>query len=265
MKKEISKEIIKNLKGKKIVIVLLPFILIAVLGFYFRLIRHTTIATQKYNDAVAAYNEMSVNYDKALSHVYVDNIDGIASSAGKLEKENEDIWNIIKTIYHGNTADKINKDTATIYKLMNSMEKDLKIVSQISNPSSNWVVERLKKVRQIIKTEVVSADNDPNQMLGKDGGYSSCTYFTITDIDSDSAEGDTVVAKGTDAGGAIEVFKSVEDAEARCKYLAEFDNTLLYSGSYAIVGTMVIRTSYRLDGKSQLNLTNEITKAFTMP
>lgn len=100
-------------------------------------------------------------------------------------------------------------------------------------------------------------------MLGKDGGYTACLYFTISDIDSDSVEGDTIVDKGTDVGGAIEVYKSVKDAEARCEYLSGFDNTLLYSGSYAIIGTMVIRTSYRLDGESQLELTTEITKAFT--
>ena len=85
----------------------------------------------------------------------------------------------------------------------------------------------------------------------------------IKRIDSDSVEGDTIVDKGTDVGGAIEVYKSVKDAEARCEYLSGFDNTLLYSGSYAIIGTMVIRTSYRLDGESQLELTTEITKAFT--
>lgn len=74
-----------------------------------------------------------------------------------------------------------------------------------------------------------------------------------------------LVAKGTDAGGAVEVFSSVEDAEARCEYLAGFDNTLLCSGSYAIIGTMVIRTSYRLDGESQPDLTIEITQEFTKP
>ena len=50
----------------------------------------------------------------------------------------------------------------------------------------------------IKEVEAVSGgDNDPNMMLGKDGGYTACLYFTISDIDSDSVEGDTIVDKGT--------------------------------------------------------------------
>ena len=57
---------------------------------------------------------------------------------------------------------------------------------------------------------------------------------------------------------------TVEDAEARCEYLSGFDGTVLYSGSYAIVGTMVIRTSYKLTNEQQLALTDKITSAVTM-
>ena len=220
-------------------------------------------ATNAYNKAVDEYNEMSTRYDEALKKVCVDNIEGISATAGRLEKESVELADVIQTVLGGNTANKIENDTATIYKLIDSMEDDLKVVAQIENPSEKWVTERLKTVSKIKEVEAVSEDNDPNMMLGNDGGYTACLYFTISDIDSDSVEGDTIVDKGTDVGGAIEVYKSVKDAEARCEYLSGFDNTLLYSGSYAIIGTMVIRTSYRLDGESQLELTTEITKAFT--
>ena len=250
-------------KAPKIVLVVIVAIVAVMIASYFGFAGPAMTATHEYNEAVDAFNEMSIGYDEALSKVCVDNIEGISASAGKLEKESEELQNVIKTVFNGNTADKIKNDTATIYKLIDSMESDLQIVAQIQNPSSDWVESRLKNISHVEEVEAVTEDNDPNQMLGKEGGYTSCVYFTISDIDSESVEGDTVVAKGTDAGGAIEVYNSVEDAEARCKYLSGFDNTLLYSGSYAIVGTMVIRTSYRLDGESQLNLTNEITKEFT--
>lgn len=258
-----NKEVKPNKKAKRIMISVVGMIVIIGLGTYCFIISPTISATHKYNEAVKAFNEMSVDYDKALSEVSVDNIEGISASAGKLDEENETIQGAIKTLLNGNTADKIDKDTATIYKLIKSMESDLKIVAQINNPTSEWVEEKLKNISNITETQAVSKDNDPNNMLGKEGGYTSCVYFIISDIDSSSVEGDSVIAKGTDAGGAIEVYSSVKDAEARCEYLAGFDNTLLYSGSYAIVGTMVIRTSYRLDGESQLNLTNDITKEFT--
>ena len=264
-KKKTDKDVKSKGKTKKIVFGVIICVIAIVAVLYFFLINPAIAATHDYNEAVDAFNEMSVGYDEALSLVCVDNIEGISASAGKLEKESEAIQDVIKTVCHGNTADKIKNDTSTIYKLIDSMEADLQIVAQIANPSSDWVESKLKNISSIKEIEAVTENNDPNKMLGKEGGYTSCIYFTISDIDSNSVEGDTVVAKGTDAGGAIEVFSSVEDAEARCEYLASFDNTLLYSGSYAIVGTMVIRTSYRLDGESQLNLTNEITQEFTKP
>ena len=264
-KKKTDKDVKSKGKTKKIVFGVIICVIAIVAVLYFFLINPAIAATHDYNEAVDAFNEMSVGYDEALSLVCVDNIEGISASAGKLEKESEAIQDVIKTVCHGNTADKIKNDTSTIYKLIDSMEADLQIVAQIANPSSDWVESKLKNISSIKEIEAVTENNDPNKMLGKEGGYTSCIYFTISDIDSDSVEGDTVVAKGTDAGGAIEVFSSVEDAEARCEYLAGFDNTLLYSGSYAIVGTMVIRTSYRLDGENQLKLTNEITQEFTKP
>ena len=152
---------------------------------------------------------------------------------------------------------------STINEIIKSLEEAKRVVEQIINPSADWITSRLTEIKSITGTEAVSIGNDPNQMLGKEGGYTSCVYFTITDIDSSTVEGNTIVEKGTDAGGAIEVYATVEDAEARCEYFSGFDNTLLYSGSYAIIGTMVVRTSYRLDGKQQLELTNEITKVLT--
>ena len=87
----------------------------------------------------------------------------------------------------------------------------------------------------------MTSDNDPNGLLHQEnGGYTACIYFTSTGIET---AGDSPVSKGTDGGGAVEVYSTVQDAEARCEYLSGFDNTILYTGSYAIVGTMVIRIS----------------------
>ena len=262
-KKNDSEEVVVPNKTKKILGIVIGILVVACISLYFMMISPAIKATNDYNKAVDEYNEMSTRYDEALKKVCVDNIEGISATAGRLEKESVELADVIQTVLDGNTANKIENDTATIYKLIDSMKDDLKVVAQIEDPSEKWVTERLKTVSMIKEVEAVSEDNDPNMMLGKDGGYTACLYFTISDIDSDSVEGATIVDKGTDVGGAIEVYKSVKDAEARCEYLSGFDNTLLYSGSYAIIGTMVIRTSYRLDGESQLELTTEITKAFT--
>lgn len=220
-------------------------------------------ATEEYNSAASMYNEIANKYKESLAKVCVDNIEGIPLSVGQIKIEDTDIISAFKTLFSNNSAGKIRKDAATIYELVDSLEHELQVIEQIKKPSDLWVVERLKSIGDITGIGKVYEGNDPNQMLEKAGGYTACVYFTLKDIDSDSVEGTTIVDKGTDAGGAIEVYANVEDAKARCEYLSEFDDTLLYSGSYAIVGTMVIRISYRLDGKRQLEMTNKITKAFT--
>jgi len=43
----------------------------------------------------------------------------------------------------------------------------------------------------------VTIENDPNGLLGKEGGYVSCIYFTVKDIPSASVKGNSIVEKGT--------------------------------------------------------------------
>ena len=100
-------------------------------------------------------------------------------------------------------------------------------------------------------------------MLGKKDGYDCCVYFTVNSFDADSVPGADIIAKGTDGGGAVEVYPTLENAKARCDYLSKYDNTLLYSGSYVLVGTMVVRTSYKLSNQEQIDLTNAIINSFT--
>lgn len=66
---------------------------------------------------------------------------------------------------------------------------------------------------------------------------------------------------GTAGGGAIEIFSSREDAEARMEYLAFFDGSVMAAGSYDIEGTCVIRTSKYLSEEQQKELTKKIREA----
>ena len=138
-----------------------------------------------------------------------------------------------------------------------------KIADQITSPTQELVISKLKTVSGITGFMAVSESNDPNNMLGKESGYSACIYFTIDSIDADLVKGNSIVEKGTDAGGAIEIYSDIESAKNRCAYLAQFDDTLLYSGSYSLVGTMVIRTSYKLSNEEQISLMNKIVISLT--
>ena len=66
---------------------------------------------------------------------------------------------------------------------------------------------------------------------------------------------------GTAGGGAVEIFSSREDAEARMEYLAFFDGSVMAAGSYDIEGTCVIRTSKYLSEEQQKELTKKIREA----
>ena len=75
--------------------------------------------------------------------------------------------------------------------------------------------------------------------------------------------GDTIIDKGTDGGGAIEVYANVEDAESRNEYLAGFDGGVLASGSHIVVGTCVVRTSDELAASKQKELEAAVIEALT--
>ncbi|CAD0144417.1 protein of unknown function [Streptococcus thermophilus] len=82
--------------------------------------------------------------------------------------------------------------------------------------------------------------------MNKPGGYTSAIYFTDSEV-QDQIDGSDIIAKGTDAGGQIEVYKSPEEAQKRNTYLSAFDGAGLFnSGSHEVCGTCVIRTSSKL-------------------
>ena len=151
---------------------------------------------------------------------------------------------------------------ATEY-MVSLLGENAKVAEQVTVPEEVWLINRLQSVDGIKDIVPVTKDNDPNGMLNKEDGYVSCVYFSYDRVDNSSVPGENVIDKGTDCGGAVEIYGTLQAAQNRVSYLAGFDNTILYSGSYAIVGTMVIRTSYLLTDEEQYNLTDAITRAVT--
>lgn len=133
-------------------------------------------------------------------------------------------------------------------------------MKQITNPNEDFIIQRLKGIPNISGYQTVTEDHDPNGNLNKQGGYTSTVYFSTPLIDQSSVYGNDIVDKGTECGGAIEVYASEEDAEKRDSYLASFDGAgMLNSGSHKVLGTIVIRTSTKLTATQQNEFTNNIT------
>lgn len=125
----------------------------------------------------------------------------------------------------------------------------------VNAPTEEYIITRLLETPNITEVAAVTEDNDPNGNLNTDGGYYSAVYFSVDLINQDDVFGDDLIDKGTDAGGCVEAYKTVEDAEKRNEYLAGFDNNLLFKAGYhTIAGSLVIRTSHKLSDNEQVLL-----------
>lgn len=133
----------------------------------------------------------------------------------------------------------------------------------VTNPSEAFVIERLQGVESVGDISAVTEDNDPNGQLGKAGGYTATVYFTSPLVDQGNVFGSTVIEKGCDGGGAIEVYATADDANKRNDYLGAFDGGILSSGSHNVVGTVVVRTSDELTASQQKQLEAAIIEALT--
>ena len=146
------------------------------------------------------------------------------------------------------------------YTALNNSVKQYELVN---NPAESYVIKCLEKVEHVTGISAVTEDNDPNGHLGKAGGYTATVYFTCDWVNQANVIGDTIIDKGTDGGGAIEVYANVEDAESRNEYLAGFDGGVLASGSHIVVGTCVVRTSDELAASKQKELEAAVIEALT--
>lgn len=220
-------------------------------------------SSKGYNDAISQYNEVAEKYNGMSSLAFLDNLQGFDNTAPVLPTVSTDFKSLITSLFNGNNTKKVESDIATINQLTTDLGNSTEVLEHIINPSDSFIAECLKKVDGISEVACVSNENDPNQMLGKEGGYTGCVYFSLSDIDLATVRGDDAISRGTDGGGAVEIFETKEDALRRCDYLDQFKGTLLYSGSYAAVGTLVIRTSYHLEDEYQYKLTAQIVDKLT--
>lgn len=153
-------------------------------------------------------------------------------------------------------------NTQTIY------QKSVNELKQVTVPTQDFIIERLQLVETITNIEAVTEEHDPNGQLNKPGGYIGCIYFLDENVNQSELiiepGKDNTVDIGTKGGGAVEIYATEEDARNRDTYLADFDGTIYTSGSHAIVGTCVVRTSGILTSEQQLTLTNQIIEKLLM-
>ncbi|MET7745495.1 hypothetical protein [Streptomyces sp. NPDC005385] len=104
------------------------------------------------------------------------------------------------------------------------------------------------KVAAAKLTGRVTAENDPNALLGRPHQYTSKITFSDRRISGDNVVG---ADKGdVSRGGAIEVFGTAADATARAKYIQSVTKSMSALAEYDYVhGTVLVRVSHYLTPK----------------
>lgn len=144
-----------------------------------------------------------------------------------------------------------------------ALEQSKKQYALVNAPTEAYIIDCLRKVPNVNDISAVTEDNDPNGYLNKAGGYTAQVYFSSNLINQDEIEGVTIIDKGTDCGGSIEVYSTAEEANARNDYLASFDGGIFASGSHTVIGTVLVRTSNELTASQQKEMEADIIAIMT--
>jgi hypothetical protein len=116
---------------------------------------------------------------------------------------------------------KVTKEIGTATKAYEDSVKQLK---QVTNPEESFLIKRAKTVDTITDVEAATEKTDSNKLMNKPGGYTSYIAMKSSLVDDEYSRDESPVEAGTDGGVVIEAFKTVKEAKAREKYLAEFDS-----------------------------------------
>ncbi|MGZ0983478.1 hypothetical protein ACXOYK_04765 [Streptococcus thermophilus] len=267
----------KRINTKKSAVISLIVLLCFGIGYYLLAISPHQRAVQSFNEVTAKIQKENRSLEETIKASKK-----LLSSKDKPLDENLTVKlkNEVSTVEKKKQViPKIKKKTSDINKQVKSLKKPInytteikelkdknqkystsvKQLKQITNPSNTFVESRLKEIDTISDVQSATEDNDPNQGLNKQGSYTAAVYFFDNEVTNPVAGAD-LVAKGTDAGGCVEVYKTAEDAKKRNDYLSAFDGlpTVINPGSHYVYGTVVIRVAASLTASQQNALTQKI-------
>lgn len=146
----------------------------------------------------------------------------------------------------------------------NDFEKSIKQYKLVDNPTEEYLLSRLKTVEGIFNITAYTEETDTNKYLNKAKWYYSKIVFQHEDVKHSAIEyGLSIEEVGNPAGGCVEAFKTVEDAERRNQELQSQEGTARSPGTHKVVGTVLVRTSDELTTTKQKELEQAIIDALT--
>lgn len=274
---KMKSDFMKRINKKKSAIISLIALFCLGIGYYVLAISPHQRAVQSFNEVTAKIQKENRSLEETIkvSKKLLSSKDKPLDEKLTVELKNE----VSTAEKKKQVIPKIKKKTSDINKQVKSLKKPInytteikelqdknqkystsvKQLKQITNPSNTFVESRLKEIDTISDVQSATEDNDPNQGLNKQGSYTAAVYFSDNEVTNPVAGAD-LVAKGTDAGGCVEVYKTAEDAKKRNDYLSAFDGlpTVINPGSHYVYGTVVIRVAASLTASQQNALTQKI-------
>lgn len=227
------------------------------------------------SSAIANARQAQVSIPEEEDQIFVIEVteDDKSLSKSKLEAKTADVNDRLTmldgkiAILKNNTVSMDIPDYSSYIEDLQAKEKtyedSVKVKEQITCPEESFVIARLQEIEDIQEIGAVTEDHDPNGNLNKPGGYTSTVYFSLKQVDQNNVFGTDIIDKGTAAGGAVETYSSVSDAEQRNTYLATLDGTIFTSGAHMVLGTMVLRASDELTASQQNYILNEMVIKLT--
>jgi len=174
---------------------------------------------------------------------------------------------IKKIIKETNKLNKVNyENTIEILKsLYDELNLSIKKYNLVDNPAEEYVVSRLKEINEIYNITPYTEDTDKDRYLGKPKRYYSKIVFQHKKVEHYGLENNlmSITEVGNSAGGCVEIFKTVEDAENRNQELKDLEGTNRSPGSHKVIGTILIRTSDDLTKSQQEKLEEKIIEVLT--
>ncbi len=147
----------------------------------------------------------------------------------------------------------------TIDLAQTNLENSIRQLKQVTAPSESFVLSRITEIKEaagMIDIIALTEDTDPENYIGKKGWYTSKVIFRHKDVEHYGLSSGllTLSEVGNPAGGCIETYTTVEDAERRNIELTEMEGTVKSPGEHFVCGTMVVRISQDMKTSTQKQL-----------
>ena len=75
------------------------------------------------------------------------------------------------------------KELEAVQTAQKKYEDSVQKLANITAPADSFVKERIERIGTVVEAEAVTAQHDPNGLLGQNGGYIGCVYFLDERVD----------------------------------------------------------------------------------